>query len=342
MTYRGALIGCGFFAQNHMHAWQDVDGAEIVAVCDQDAAKAAHFATTFDAKAYTDAATMLSALRPDFVDIVTTVPSHRPLVELAAAHARLVICQKPFAENLVDAQAMVEACVQHDATLIVHENFRWQKPFRRMRELVASGVIGSPTFLHLSFRHGFDVYGNQPYLMEVEDLALTDVGLHLFDVARFLCGDVARVACETQRLNPRVKGKDSFQSLLRFTSGAVGSVNCSFFSHLVPNPFPETLAVLEGSEGSISLNLGYKLAIQTAKGLVEENCDPDVPAWGARPWHAVQDSVIAFGRHVVDVLDGKAEAQPSGAHNLETLALTFAAVEASKSRKVVTLARRGG
>ena len=33
---KGALIGCGFFAQNHMHAWADVDGAAIIALCDRD------------------------------------------------------------------------------------------------------------------------------------------------------------------------------------------------------------------------------------------------------------------------------------------------------------------
>ena len=43
MTYRGVLIGCGFFARNHMHGWADVPGAEIVAVCDRDTDKVAAY-----------------------------------------------------------------------------------------------------------------------------------------------------------------------------------------------------------------------------------------------------------------------------------------------------------
>ena len=35
-TLKGGLIGCGFFAVNHMHGWRDVEGAEIVAICDRD------------------------------------------------------------------------------------------------------------------------------------------------------------------------------------------------------------------------------------------------------------------------------------------------------------------
>jgi D-apiose dehydrogenase len=331
VTYRGALIGCGFFAKNHMNAWNDVQGANIVAVCDIDAAKAKAFAKQFGVKAYSDASAMLTDVVPDFVDIATTVSSHRSLVTLAAQHTKTVICQKPFAATYADGQAMVEVCAARNANLIVHENFRWQKPFRRMHELLAQGVIGAPQFLRLTFRHGFDIYVNQPYLAEVEDLALTDIGLHLFDVARFLCGDVTRVNCETQRLNPHVKGQDAFQALLRFESGATASVDCSFHSHVSPDPFPQTLAWFEGDKGTIELRTGYSLRIHTAMGVTEENCEPSAPAWGEKPWHLVQDSVLAFQQHVVEVIAGEAKAQPSGAHNLETLALTLAAISSSKT-----------
>jgi predicted dehydrogenase len=51
MVLRGALIGCGFFAANHMRAWADLSGAGIVAVCDRDPAKADAFAAEFGAEA---------------------------------------------------------------------------------------------------------------------------------------------------------------------------------------------------------------------------------------------------------------------------------------------------
>lgn len=335
MTHRGVLIGCGFFARNHMEAWTRQAGVRIVGVCDTDPAKAQAFATAYGAEAFTDAATMLARLKPDFVDIATTVGSHRALVELAADHARMVICQKPFAETLEDGAAMVAACAARGVALTVHENFRWQRPIREMKARM--GEIGTPRFLRLAFRHGYDIYANQPYLAQVEHLALTDVGLHLFDMVRFLMGDVVRVGCEAQRRNPRVTGEDAFTALLRHGSGAVSSVECSFHSVLEPDPFPQTLALLEGDAGTLELLEGYRLRLHSGTGVRESDTEPDCPDWGARPWHLIQDSVAAFQAHAVAVLEGRAEAAPSGAHNLETLRLTLAAIASAQSGKTVDL-----
>jgi predicted dehydrogenase len=336
MTVRVALIGCGFFARNHMLAWRDLAGAEVVAVCDLDPARAQAFAAEFGARPFTDAAAMLAEMRPDVADVATTVASHRPLVELASRHAGAVICQKPFAATLQDGRAMVAACAAAGVPLFVHENFRWQRPWREIAARIAAGDIGTPRFLRLSFRHAYDIYANQPYLAGEPDLALTDVGLHLFDMARSLMGDVARVSCETQRLNPRVTGQDAFQAVLRHTSGAVSSVECSFHTHLAPDPFPQTLGRVEGDAGTLELLADHRLRHHGAERATDTDAEPPVPAWGARPWHLVQDSVIAFQSHVLDVLAGRGEPRPSGAHNLGTLAVTLAAIEAARTGSTVT------
>lgn len=339
MTWRGALIGCGFFARNHMHGWQDAAGAEIVAVCDIDRAKAESFARDFGATPFTDAREMLDSVRPDFVDVATTVDTHRPLVELALAHGALTVCQKPFAATWADAAAMVEAADRARRPLLVHENFRWQRAFRLVRAEIDAGAIGTPSFARLSFRHGFDVYANQPYLAQIEDFGLMDMGLHLFDVARFLIGDVASVACLTQRLNPAIRGEDAFTALLGHTNGGVSGIDCSFYARTTPDPFPETVARIDGPAGTIELDLGCRIRVHTADGLREIDGDPAVPSWGARPWHLVQDSVAAFEAHVVAVLDGRAAPQPSGRHNLETLAITLACYRSAARRETVDLAR---
>lgn len=336
MTVRVALIGCGFFARNHMQAWRDLPGAAVVAVCDLDPAKAEAFAAEFGARRFTDASAMLAEVRPDVADVATTVASHRPLVEMAARFSTAVICQKPFAATLEDGRAMVAACAEAGVPLLVHENFRWQRPWREIAARVATGEIGTPRFLRLSFRHAYDIYANQPYLAEEPDLALTDVGLHLFDMARSLMGEVVRVSCETQRLNPRVKGQDAFQATLRHASGAVTSVECSFHAHLSPDPFPQTLGRIEGDWGSIELLPGHRLRLHLPGGASEADAEPEVPVWGAKPWHLVQESVAAFQTHVLEVLAGRAEPQPSGAHNLGTLAVTLAAIEAARHGTTVT------
>ena len=126
---RGGLIGCGFFAQNHLHAWGEIDGVKLVATCDLDIQKARQASADFQIpQAYSDAAEFFERERLDFVDIVTTMPSHRALVELAAQHRVPVIVQKPFAPTWADCKAMVQACRVAGAPLMVHENFRFQAP----------------------------------------------------------------------------------------------------------------------------------------------------------------------------------------------------------------------
>ena len=342
MTHRGLLIGCGFFARNHMHGWAEAEGAEIVAVCDLDRERAEAMARDFGIPAvHTDAEEALAAHRPDFVDVATTVGSHRALVEAGFRHGAAVVCQKPFAETMEDARAMVDAGRAAGRPLIVHENFRWEAPIMALRDALASGAIGEAFFARISFRHRYDVYAGQPYLATTERFAIMDVGLHLFDVARYLMGDVRDVHCRTQSLKPGIAGEDAFLATLGHASGAVASVDCSFWSVEQPDPFPQTILRVEGPEGTLTLDAGYRLTLHRPDGAETRVVEPPVPGWGARPWHVVQDSVAAFERHVVDVLDGRAEPQPSGAHNLGTLAIALAAYESAETGRTVAVASDG-
>ena len=93
---RVGVIGCGFFAQNHLNGWRDLaaEGVEIAAVCDIDASKAEAAAKAFGVpRAYADAATMLAKEKLDFVDIVTRMESHLEMVKLAAPGASTSSCK---------------------------------------------------------------------------------------------------------------------------------------------------------------------------------------------------------------------------------------------------------
>jgi predicted dehydrogenase len=144
---RFAVIGTGFFAQNHLHAWAEIPEVELVAVCDVDKDRVRAAAGEFGGRAYTDAAELFANEDLDFVDIATTPPTHRLMVELAAGHGVPPICQKPLAWDMADARAMVEACASKGLPFMVHENFRFQHPMRRIKELIdaARSSAGCPS-----------------------------------------------------------------------------------------------------------------------------------------------------------------------------------------------------
>jgi predicted dehydrogenase len=325
-TWRAGVVGCGFFAQNHLHAWGDIDRVELAAVCDQDGAKAAAAAARFGiARHYDDAAKMLAAEDLDFVDLVTTMPTHRGLVELAARHKLPMIVQKPFAPTIEDCRAMVAAADAAGVPLMVHENFRFQKPIREAKAVLASGRIGRPFFARISWRTAYDVYANQPYLAAETRFIILDLVIHLFDVARYLFGEADRATCRTASVKPGIKGEDSAVILLAQEDGMTTVVDATYNGKVPDDPFPETLIEIDGALGSIRLKKGFELVITDANGIERLDVEPDLLPWAAKLWHPVQDSVLQTQRHWIDCLERGVEPATSGADNLKTYALCEAA-----------------
>ena len=327
---RGAVIGCGFFAQNHLHAWREIDGVQLQAVCDRDLVKARRAGAQFEVPGvYADAAEMFEREELNFVDIVTTMPSHRELVELAARHCVPVIVQKPFAPSWSDCVRMVHACREAGVPLMVHENFRFQSPMLAVRQTLESGVIGAPTFGRISFRTGHDIYAGQPYLATEERFILLDLGIHLLDIARVFFGEVATVQCQTKSVKPGIRGEDMATVLLRHDSGAMCIVDCSYASKLGSDPFPQTLVTIEGTRGSLELRPGFQLDVAHDGDRRVEDVSTPLLSWSSQPWHVAQQSVLNTQRHWVDCLRSGDEPSTSGADNLMTYALVDAAYELS-------------
>ncbi|SEI18149.1 Predicted dehydrogenase [Rhizobium tibeticum] len=333
---KGALIGCGFFAINQMHAWNDVEGARITAICDRDPERLKVVGDQFGIdRRYSDAEALFADGGFDFVDIATTAESHRALVEMAARSNIPVICQKPFAKTLSDAKAMVMACRHAGVALMVHENFRWQTPIQAVRKALDAGAIGIPFWGRFSFRSGYDVFSGQPYLAQGERFIIEDLGIHTIDIARYILGDVRSVTARTKRVNPKIKGEDVATILLDHENGATSVVDVSYATKLSREPFPETLIELDGSEGTIRLTQGYGLQVTNAQGTTTTDVSPKLLPWASRPWHNIQESVHAIQQHWVDQLKRGAEHSTSGADNLKTFALVEAAYDSAAKGQTI-------
>lgn len=342
-TLRGGLIGCGYFARNHLNGWGEVDGADIVALCDRDPEALESTAAAFSVdRTFGDADEMLAKAELDFVDVVTQADTHRPLVELAASHGVNVICQKPFAPSVPDARNMVIACLEAGVTLMVHENFRWQRPMRAVSEAVESDAIGEPFFARIEFRSGWDVYTNQPYLATDERFIVYDLGIHLLDLARFFLGEVEQLYARTQRVNPGIRGEDVATIVLDVAGGRTCVVEASYASRLEHEVFPQTLIRIEGSDGSVTLDRDYELTTVSGTDVHKASVPPETYAWSTPPGQAIQDGVVAIQRHWVDCLRHGREPETSGADNLKTLELVFGTYTSNDERSVYRTERSLG
>lgn len=347
---RGGLVGCGYFARNHLHAWQEIEGAAIVAVCDRDVRRAEAYADEFGIPAsHDDVERLLRSETLDFVDIVTGPETHRPLVEAAARRGVHVICQKPLAPTFADASAMVRACRESDVRFMVHENFRFQRPMRALKD--AARRIGDPFFARISFRSGFDVYSRQPYLATGERFILYDLGIHLLDLSRFFLGEPRALWCRARRVNPRIRGEDAATVMIEMQSGATCIVDCSYATRPVQEIFPQTLVSIEGTTGTVSLGADYVIdsvvedageggtdgarARHSRRSLAE----PGHRSWTTPQAAAIQESVVAIGRHWVECHRTGRDAETSGSDNLRTLELLFGAYESASTGEVYEVGR---
>jgi D-apiose dehydrogenase len=327
------MVGCGFYAQNHLNAWNDLrpENINLSAVCDVDPSKARAAGEKFGVPHFTDMNEMLDAVKIDLLDIATRMETHRELAAIAAKRGVAAVVQKPFAPSWEECVAIVDTARAHDHWLAVHENFRFATSMRNVKKAIDQGTIGKVTWARLSWRTGFDVYRGQPYLAEVDRLVILDVGIHILDLARYFLGEVDYLNCETQKRNPRTRGEDTATVMMKHASGAVSVVEATYGAKRGDDAFPETMLEIEGEGGSIIVSKGEKMTVTTQGLTFEDNIGGPLLSWTSRPWHVSQEAVLHTNRHMAEAFRAGRPADTSAEDNLKTYALVEAAYEAART-----------
>jgi len=335
---RFAIFGAGFWSHFQLAAWRELKDVECVAIYNRTRAKADGLAKKFSVgRVYDDAEDLLRREKLDFVDIVTDVDTHSQFVHLAAKYKVPAICQKPLAPTLAEAERMVAACRQAGVPLLVHENWRWQRPIRRIKELLAENTIGTPFRARIDMISGFPVFKNQPFLKELPQFILTDLGTHILDVARFLFGEASSLYCQTKRVHRDIKGEDVATVMMKMGSQQT-TVLCQMAyaeNPLEREVFPQTLIFIEGDKGSLELAPDYWIRVTTHEGTLSKRCPPPRYAWADPAYDVVQASIVDCHADLLRALSGKGAAETTGDDNLRTLRLVFAAYESAAGDKVV-------
>jgi len=334
-----AIFGCGFWSQFQLGAWKEIEGAECVALYNRTKAKAEDLARRFGvARAYDDAEELLKNEALDFIDIITDVDTHEKFTLLGAKYGLDVICQKPLAPSYSAAKRMMEATKQAGVRFYVHENYRWQPQFRRVKEILDSGVIGKPFRCETAFLTAYPLFETQPFLAELEEFALTDQGSHQFDVLRYLFGEADTIYCEKQTVNPTIKGEDVTTTLLKMKNGVVCIQKISFSSPLEKEIFPQTTLLIEADKGSIRLDGEFEISTTTPEGTVREVVPMRAWPWQTDRLKPEPPSIVDINQNILDDMLGRGKAENTGDDNFETVKLVWAAYQSAKTGTVVKLA----
>jgi len=336
---RFAVFGAGFWTPYQLAGWREVGSVECVAIYNRTRTKGEAIARQFDIPAvYDDAERLLAEVQPDFVDNITEVGGHKPLSLLCARHRIPCICQKPMAASLKDAREMVAAFARARTPFFVHENWRWQTPMRKLKELLDDSIIGTPFRARFTVISGVEPWKNQPALKELTQFILTDLGTHLLDMARCCFGEASSVYCQTHRTLPKLLKGENVATVVMDMGPARTTGTCEVAYAGAPlerECFPETRAFLEGPDGSIEVAANYWIRITNRRGTVSRQYAPTRYPWANPQYEVAHASIVPCCANLLAGLRGTAKAETTGADNLETMKLVFAAYESAQTGKAV-------
>ena len=336
---RVAVVGAGYFSQFHYDAWSRIEGVELVALVDPDAERAEATAARYGVpRTFASLGSAVDNLGVNLFDIVTPPQTHHEIVARCLGAADLLICQKPLAPTLAEAEAIVALAEDAGCPLVVHENFRFQPWYRQAKAMIAAGDLGA---LHgVSFRlrpgdgQGPEAYlSRQPYFQQMERFLIHETGVHFIDTFRYLLGEVTAVTARLRRLNPVIAGEDAGTLILEFEGGASGLFDGNRLNDHDAEDCRLTMGEmhLEGEKGVLRLDGRGRLWLKPHGG-AEAEVAYDRPAGGF-----AGDCVHALIAHVVDHLRSGAPLENSGRDYLRNMAIVEAVYRSHETGARMTL-----
>lgn len=227
--YRAAVIGLGRIAWKleedpkrdhpctHAGALENLEGVNLVAGCARSRESALAFQERFHTRrAYTDYLDMVREEKIDLVGVATNPETHAQIVvDLAHAGVKGILCEKPLALSLEDADRMLAACRESGTILMTMHNRRFNSLYRSAKAALEAGEIGQ---IHAVVGICEGCKPNKNWQSDYEGPLLHDA-THLFDIMRYLCGDVEWVFSDVERACPTDHVEDAAYTLMRFKNG---------------------------------------------------------------------------------------------------------------------------
>ncbi|NIM94013.1 MAG: Gfo/Idh/MocA family oxidoreductase [Anaerolineales bacterium] len=327
--WRIGIIGSGWAGQKHGEALQKMpDRAEITAVADIDTALAEASAREWGAPFWSeDYIDLISNGGVDAVSICLPHDLHAPAAVSAALAGLHVLVEKPLANNIVEADAMITAAEAVGVQLMVAENVRFDATNQRVSEMLKEGVVGDIFLIRISREHQMHEYlRSRPWFLEQESAGImVSGGIHDFELLRMLGGEIEHVyGLVAPKAIPEMKADDTSVALVQLVSG-VSAVIVESFS--IRTPEPHVKASVHGSDGSLWF---YRDLIRIYKA-PEDGMTEAVEEIKVSP----QDTFLAEMEHFLDCLDSGAEPITSGREERKPLAAVQATYLSFKTGKRV-------
>ncbi|GAA3412996.1 inositol 2-dehydrogenase [Paenibacillus hodogayensis] len=271
-TIRIGIIGAGRIGKIHADNLLRLPQTEIVAISDLFAGPELEAWAAARGIRHTTKQTNEIIANPDIdaVFICSSTDTHVPLIIQAAQAGKHIFCEKPVSMDIVQTAEAIEAVRQARVKLQIGFNRRFDHNFKRVRELVQNGTVGSPHIVKITSR---DPNPPHPDYVKVSGGIFMDMMIHDFDMARFVTGsEVEEVFAQGGVLIDPVFADhgdvDTAIVTLRFSNGALGVIDNS---RKAVYGYDQRVEVF-GSKGSVAIHNDHPntAEISTAEGIMRD------------------------------------------------------------------------
>lgn len=338
---RFALVGCGRISANHFGAIeQHAENAELVAVCDTnpEALKAAVERTGAVGFATYDSMLANASPRPDVI-ILTTPSGLHPKQTIQAAEAGFhVMTEKPMATRWKDGLAMVDACDKAGVKLYVVKQNRRNQTLQLLKQAVTQKRFGRiySVAINVFWTRPQSYYDSASWrgTWEFDGGAFMNQASHYIDLLDWLIGPIESVQAMTATLARNIQVEDTGAMLVKWRSGAIGTVNVSMLTY--PRNLEGSITIL-GEKGTVKVG---GVAVNEIRHWEFEDKLPEDELVQQANYETT--SVYGFGHplyydNVIKSMRGEVEPETDGREGLRSLEILIAAYKAARDGQAVSL-----
>lgn len=213
------IIGAGGISNVHLTALSKRDDAQVVALADVNAETAQRQAERYHVERWvTDYHDLLTIPEIDAVVVCTPTYLHPDPVCDAAAAGKHVLCEKPIAMTLADADRMIHACQKAGVLFQMAFVRRFCNEWLKLREIIQEGLLGRPVIWRTATASSGP---GRPWYLDAEKGGgpFVDGCVHDWDFARFIFGEPERAVASLLRLKEHTTALDTGTAIVRFRSG---------------------------------------------------------------------------------------------------------------------------
>ena len=230
-----AVVGLGNAARAmHLPALASLAGVELVAGCDLDAELRAEAEQGFGLAAFGDLATMLAERQPEVVVVATPPAAHAPVCIAALEAGCHVVCEKPLAPTLAEADRILAAAEGSSGRLAMNHEFRSMPIFQALRAELGASETGGLVTAQAWQCMDLPPWKEPGWRGQLLSGVLYEAGLHLVDYLLYLFGEKPlTVSAATSTCGVREEESDAVALLtLEFTGGRLAQVTQNRLSHV--------------------------------------------------------------------------------------------------------------